>query len=123
MTVTTLPGVAQTALACRVIPCLDVADGEVVKGVRFEDLEGFGSPAAAALRYCADGAAGADELVFLDIAASHERRGPAPRGGPSPRDPVLAAERQRLQGVRPAPSAVPAAFDDLGDGATADDFS
>lgn len=77
MTVTTLPGVAQTALACRVIPCLDVADGEVVKGVRFEDLEGFGSPAAAALRYCADGAAGADELVFLDIAASHERRGPA----------------------------------------------
>ncbi len=69
-----------TALACRVIPCLDVADGEVVKGVRFEDLESFGSPAAAAERYCADGADGssaADELVFLDIAASHERRGPA----------------------------------------------
>ena len=39
-----------TALACRVIPCLDVADGEVVKGVRFEDLESFGSPAAAQVR-------------------------------------------------------------------------
>ena len=52
----------------------------MVKGVRFEDLQGFGSPAAAARRYCddgADGAAGADEIVFLDIAASHERRGPA----------------------------------------------
>ena len=70
----------ETALACRVIPCLDVADGKVVKGVRFEDLQGFGSPAAAARRYCddgANGAAGADEIVFLDIAASHERRGPA----------------------------------------------
>lgn len=65
-----------TALACRVIPCLDVADGRVVKGVRFEDLESFGSPAEAALRYCADGPSGADEIVFLDIAASHERRGP-----------------------------------------------
>jgi cyclase len=69
-----------TALACRVIPCLDVADGQVVKGVRFEDLEGFGSPVEAAKRYTApegwDAAAGADELVFLDIAASHERRGP-----------------------------------------------
>ena len=77
MSVTTLPRGGATNLACRVIPCLDVADGRVVKGVRFEDLESFGSPAAAARRYCADGAAGADELVFLDIAASHERRGPA----------------------------------------------
>ncbi|MEO7794960.1 MAG: imidazole glycerol phosphate synthase cyclase subunit, partial [Thermoanaerobaculia bacterium] len=66
-----------TALACRIIPCLDVADGQVVKGVRFEELAGFGSPAEAAKRYCADGALGADEIVFLDIAASHERRGPA----------------------------------------------
>ena len=76
----TLPHSGLTALACRIIPCLDVADGRVVKGVRFEDLESFGSPAAAARRYCddgADGASGADELVFLDIAASHERRGPA----------------------------------------------
>lgn len=80
MTVATLPHSpvgGETGLACRVIPCLDVADGKVVKGVRFEDLENFGAPAAAARRYCADGAAGADELVFLDIAASHERRGPA----------------------------------------------
>ena len=59
------------------IPCLDVADGRVVKGVRFADLESLGSPAEAAKRYTADGAAGADEIVFLDIAASHERRGPA----------------------------------------------
>ncbi len=80
MSVATLPRSGRTALACRVIPCLDVADGKVVKGVRFEDLEGFGSPVEAARRYTADGADGsnaADELVFLDIAASHERRGPA----------------------------------------------
>lgn len=81
MSVTTLPRGGATNLACRVIPCLDVAEGRVVKGVRFEGLESFGSPAEAARRYCApegcDAAAGADELVFLDIAASHERRGPA----------------------------------------------
>ena len=77
MTVATPTHIGATQLAIRVIPCLDVADGKVVKGVRFEDLESFGSPAAAARRYCDDGAAGADELVFLDIAASHERRGPA----------------------------------------------
>jgi imidazole glycerol-phosphate synthase subunit HisF len=80
VTAGTQPRTAATALTCRVIPCLDVADGRVVKGVRFEDLAGFGSPAEAARRYCAegsDGALGADELVFLDIAASHERRGPA----------------------------------------------
>ena len=63
-----------TALACRVIPCLDVADGQVVKGVRFENLTAFGSPAEAATRYAHDGA---DEIVFLDVAASHECRGPA----------------------------------------------
>ncbi len=77
MSFSTLPRGGKTALTCRVIPCLDVADGQVVKGVRFEDLTAFGSPAEAARRYCMDGAAGADELVFLDIAASHERRGPA----------------------------------------------
>ena len=80
MSAATLPRGGSTALTCRVIPCLDVAEGRVVKGVRFEDLESFGSPADAARRYCApegcDAAAGADELVFLDIAASHERRGP-----------------------------------------------
>lgn len=63
-----------TTLRRRVIPCLDVAAGRVVKGVRFENLVDAGDPAEAAVRYAA---AGADELVFLDVAASSERRGPA----------------------------------------------
>jgi len=58
-------------LAKRIIPCLDVRDGRVVKGVRFVDLRDAGDPAQAAAAY---DAAGADELVFLDITASHERR-------------------------------------------------
>ncbi|MGH7360343.1 MAG: imidazole glycerol phosphate synthase subunit HisF, partial [Candidatus Methylomirabilales bacterium] len=58
-------------LAKRIIPCLDVKDGRVVKGVRFVDLRDAGDPAQAAGAY---DAAGADELVFLDITASHERR-------------------------------------------------
>jgi cyclase len=58
-------------LAKRVIPCLDVKDGRVVKGVRFENLRDAGDPAAAARAYDAQGA---DELVFLDITASHEGR-------------------------------------------------
>jgi len=58
-------------LAKRVIPCLDVKDGRVVKGVRFVDLRDAGDPVAAALAYDAQGA---DELVFLDITASHEDR-------------------------------------------------
>jgi cyclase len=58
-------------LARRVIPCLDVKDGRVVKGVRFLDLADAGAPVQAALAY--DGQ-GADELVFLDITASHEGR-------------------------------------------------
>ena len=58
-------------LAHRVIPCLDVKDGRVVKGVRFVDLADAGDPVGAAIAY--DGQ-GADELVFLDIAASHEDR-------------------------------------------------
>jgi len=58
-------------LTKRVIPCLDVKDGRVVKGVRFVDLRDAGDPVEAALAY--DGQ-GADELVFLDIAASHENR-------------------------------------------------
>src|ERR1700749_291600 len=56
----------------RVIPCLDVKDGRVVKGVNFVDLRDAGDPVAAAIAY--DGA-GADELTFLDITASHENRG------------------------------------------------
>jgi len=58
-------------LAKRVIPCLDVKDGRVVKGVRFLDLRDAGDPVAAAQAYDAQGA---DELVFLDITASHEGR-------------------------------------------------
>ncbi|HET9488659.1 MAG TPA: imidazole glycerol phosphate synthase subunit HisF [Methylomirabilota bacterium] len=58
-------------LAKRVIPCLDVKDGRVVKGVRFVDLRDAGDPVEAALAYDAQGA---DELVFLDITASHEHR-------------------------------------------------
>src|SRR6202795_3643397 len=56
----------------RVIPCLDVKDGRVVKGVNFMDLRDAGDPVAAAVAY---DAAGADELTFLDITASDENRG------------------------------------------------
>ena len=58
-------------LAKRIIPCLDVHAGRVVKGVRFVKLRDAGDPVAAAEAY---NKAGADELVFLDITASHERR-------------------------------------------------
>ena len=56
----------------RIIPCLDVKDGRVVKGVNFVNLRDAGDPVAAAEAY---DAAGADELCFLDISASHEGRG------------------------------------------------
>ena len=56
----------------RVIPCLDVADGRVVKGVNFVDLKDAGDPVEQAQAY---DRAGADELCFLDISASHEGRG------------------------------------------------
>ncbi len=59
-------------LKTRVIPCLDVKDGRVVKGVQFVDLVDAGDPVEAAIAY---DAAGADELCFLDITASHEDRG------------------------------------------------
>ncbi|MEP0644171.1 HisA/HisF-related TIM barrel protein, partial [Parasphingorhabdus sp.] len=55
----------------RVIPCLDVANGRVVKGVNFVDLQDAGDPVEQAQAY---DAAGADELCFLDITASHENR-------------------------------------------------
>ncbi|HUF93129.1 MAG TPA: imidazole glycerol phosphate synthase subunit HisF [Candidatus Limnocylindria bacterium] len=58
-------------LAKRIIPCLDVKDGRVVKGVQFVSLRDAGDPVEAALAYDAQGA---DELVFLDITASHEDR-------------------------------------------------
>jgi len=58
-------------LKTRLIPCLDVKDGRVVKGVQFVDLIDAGDPVEAAMAY---DAAGADELTFLDITASHEGR-------------------------------------------------
>jgi imidazole glycerol-phosphate synthase subunit HisF len=59
-------------LKVRIIPCLDVKDGRVVKGVRFIDLRDAGDPVEIARAY---DASGADELCFLDISASHEHRG------------------------------------------------
>ena len=58
-------------LKMRIIPCLDVKDGRVVKGVNFVDLRDAGDPVEAAAAY---DEAGADELCFLDITASHEKR-------------------------------------------------
>lgn len=60
-------------LKVRIIPCLDVQDGRVVKGVKFVDLRDAGDPVDCAVAY---DAAGADELCFLDISASHEGRAP-----------------------------------------------
>ncbi|MFO1131708.1 MAG: imidazole glycerol phosphate synthase subunit HisF [Hyphomicrobiales bacterium] len=59
-------------LKARLIPCLDVKDGRVVKGVNFVDLRDAGDPVQIAMAY---DAAGADELCFLDITATHENRG------------------------------------------------
>lgn len=61
-------------LAKRIVPCLDVAGGRVVKGIRFVDLVDAGDPAEQAARYASEGA---DEIVFLDIAATPENRGTA----------------------------------------------
>jgi cyclase len=58
-------------LARRIIPCLDIADGRVVKGVHFGSLRDAGDPVEQAARYDSEGA---DELIFLDISASHEAR-------------------------------------------------
>ena len=100
-------------LKVRVIPCLDVKDGRVVKGVNFVDLRDAGDPVEAAAAY---DAAGADELCFLDITASHEDRGtildvvrahrrgcfmPLTVGGGvrTRRGRARAAQRRRRQGV------------------------
>jgi cyclase len=64
-------GARKSMFKVRVIPCLDVKDGRVVKGVKFIDLRDAGDPVEAAVAY---DAAGADELTFLDITASHENR-------------------------------------------------
>ena len=59
-------------LAKRIIPCLDVRDGKVVKGVNFVGIKEVGDPVEYAVMYNEQGA---DEIVFLDITASHEGRG------------------------------------------------
>ncbi|MGB0224066.1 MAG: HisA/HisF-related TIM barrel protein, partial [Marinobacterium sp.] len=59
------------ALAKRIIPCLDVENGRVVKGVKFLDIRDAGDPVEVARRYDEQGA---DEITFLDITASHEGR-------------------------------------------------
>lgn len=58
-------------LAKRIIPCLDIKDGKVVKGINFENLRVAGDPVELAVHYSEQGA---DEIVFLDISASHEKR-------------------------------------------------
>jgi cyclase len=58
--------------AIRIIPCLDVAAGRVVKGVNFQNLKDSGDPVELASRYYLQGA---DEVTFLDVAATHENRG------------------------------------------------
>ena len=65
-------GIYGAMLKTRIIPCLDVANGRVVKGVNFVDLRDAGDPVDAAMAY---NAAGADELCFLDIMATEENRG------------------------------------------------
>ena len=60
------------SLAKRIIPCLDVDQGRVVKGVQFEDIRDAGDPVEVSRRYNQEGA---DEITFLDITASHEKRG------------------------------------------------
>lgn len=61
----------ESGLVFRVIPCLDVKDGRVVKGIRFQDLRDLGDPAESAEKYALEGA---DEIVFLDITAAPEAR-------------------------------------------------
>jgi imidazole glycerol phosphate synthase subunit HisF len=65
------PGGLSMGLAKRIIPCLDVDKGRVVKGVRFVDIRDAGDPVEIAKRYNEQGA---DEVTFLDITASHEGR-------------------------------------------------
>jgi cyclase len=65
------PGELDMALAKRIIPCLDVDNGRVVKGVQFVDIRDAGDPVEVAKRYNKEGA---DEITFLDITASHEGR-------------------------------------------------
>ena len=67
----TPPNRPKNDLAFRIIPCLDIKNGRVVKGVNFLDLQDVGDPVACAAKYSQEGA---DEIVFLDISATHEER-------------------------------------------------
>ena len=86
----------------RVIPCLDVDKGRVVKGVEFVNLRDAGDPVELAVRYQDEGA---DEIVFLDITASHEKRETVAAAGPPLRrrrvHPVHDRRRRALRGGRP----------------------
>ena len=86
-------------LKVRIIPCLDVKDGRVVKGVQFVDLRDAGDPAEQARVY---DAAGADELTFLDITASHENRATTSRM--VSRFSWLAVMSRKVSSSAPAPS-------------------
>ena len=94
----------------RVIPCLDVAGGRVVKGVRFEGLRDMGDPVELATRYSE---LGADELVFLDVTATIEGRAAAARAGRARRrgagDPVHGRRRDRRARGRPRACSAPGA--------------
>ena len=90
-------------LKVRIIPCLDVKDGRVVKGVQFVDLRDAGDPVEQARIY---DAAGADELTFLDITASHENRDTIlDVVGPHGRAVLHAADRRRRRAHRSRTSA------------------
>src|SRR3954466_4637744 len=84
----------------RVIPCLDVDKGRVVKGTNFVDIRDAGDPVELAVRYEAEGA---DELVFLDITAAREARrspaSPAPPPPPGGREPSVAWARRTADDV------------------------
>ena len=96
-------------LAKRIIPCLDIKDGRVVKGVNFLDLRDAGDPVEQAAVYDAEGA---DELIFLDITASHERRdivaGHGAQGGRPAHHPVHRGRRPPRAWTTCAPSSWPA---------------
>ena len=98
----------QPMLARRIIPCLDVAEGRVVKGVHFQSLRDAGDPVEQAARYDLEGA---DELVFLDISASHEARDTTlawspgwPSRSSSPLQWVAGSARWRTRAWRSGPA-------------------
>ena len=93
----------------RVIPCLDVDKGRVVKGTNFVDIRDAGDPVELAVRYQDEGA---DEIVFLDITASHERRETVAAAGPALRrrrvHPVHDRRRRSARSRTPRRCSTPA---------------